>query len=215
MAGGLRSGEHGVEGGRIHWEALLSASWWASALAVAQGVFCGSLPLLLPLPNTGALSLLWVQLFSQILSVVSFHSPALSILFPPPTMHHFLVPQEVSALPTPARSWGLTTGAEVSVPSLHLSVLVFGDCASSSDDLLGSHSAFQISDLLLCSSWHLEIPLIWLIFPLIRCLSRCGFPFFSTVPFWELPSGLNFPFTLLFPLVLPSYVTRFMPLLEV
>ena len=48
--------------------------------------------------------------------------------------------------------------------SLNPSVSIFGDCASISDDLFGSHSAFQNSDLLLHSSLHLEIPLIWLIF---------------------------------------------------
>ena len=49
-----------------------------------------------PLPNTGVLSLMWVQTFSQVLSVVAFHSPALSILLPPPMLHHFLVLQTVS-----------------------------------------------------------------------------------------------------------------------
>ena len=61
------------------------------------------------LPNTGTLSLLRVQIFSQVPSVVTFHPPALSILLPPPTMHHFLVPQAVSTPPTPVRSWGLTS----------------------------------------------------------------------------------------------------------
>ena len=42
--------------------------------------------------NTGALSLLQNQTFSQIPSVVAFHSPALSILLPLPMMHCFLVP---------------------------------------------------------------------------------------------------------------------------
>ena len=59
-----------------------------------------------PLPNTGALSLLLVQLFSQIASVVAFHSPALSVFLPPPTTNRFLTPQAVSTLPTPARSRG-------------------------------------------------------------------------------------------------------------
>ena len=53
-----------------------------------------------PLPNTGTLSLLWVQIFSQVPSVVAFYSPALSILLPPPTMHLFLVSQAVSMPPT-------------------------------------------------------------------------------------------------------------------
>ena len=82
--------------------------------------------------------------------------------------NHLLVPQAVSTPPTPAHSWGLTSRAEVSVPSLHLNVSVFDDCASSSDDLFGPHSAFQISDLLLCSSQCLEIPPTQLIFLLIR-----------------------------------------------
>ena len=53
-----------------------------------------------PLPNTGALSLLWFHLFSQLPSVVAFHSPALSVLLPPPMILHFLIPQAVSVLPT-------------------------------------------------------------------------------------------------------------------
>lgn len=80
----------------------------------------------------------------------------------------FLVPQAVSTLPTPAFSWGLTSGAEVLVPSPQTIVSVFGDCASSSEYLVGSHSVFQISDLLLHSSLILEIPPIQLIFPLSR-----------------------------------------------
>ena len=61
-----------------------------------------------PLPNTGTLSLLWVQTFSQIPSVVSFHSPALDVLFPSTSMHHFLVPQVVSTCPSQPCSQGLT-----------------------------------------------------------------------------------------------------------
>ena len=76
----------------MHWEALLSASWWASELAVVQGVFCGGPPL----PNTGTLSLLWIQVPSD----VAFHSLALSVLLPPPMMLYFLVSQAVSATPT-------------------------------------------------------------------------------------------------------------------
>ena len=37
-----------------------------------------------PLPNNGALSLLWVWNFSWVPSAVSFHSPALIILLPSP-----------------------------------------------------------------------------------------------------------------------------------
>ena len=121
-----------------------------------------------PLPNTGALSLLRVQIFSQVLSVVAFHSPALGVLLPPPTEHLCLIPQAVSTPPTPARSWGLTSRAVVLVPNPHQRVSVFGDCASSSDHLFGSHSGFQISDLLLHSSQRLGITPIQLIFPLIR-----------------------------------------------
>ena len=53
-----------------------------------------------PLPNTGALFLLQVQLFSQVPSVVAFHSPALSVLLPPTTTYRFLISQAVSAQPT-------------------------------------------------------------------------------------------------------------------
>ena len=47
-----------------------------------------------PLPNTGALSLLQIQLFSQVPSDVAFHPPALSVLLPPPATLSFLVPQQ-------------------------------------------------------------------------------------------------------------------------
>jgi len=120
----------------------------------------GGPPLPLSLPNVGTLSLLQIQLFSQVPSDVALHAPALSVLLPPPMMFSFLVfqavpappsqflfPQAVSAPPTPAHSRGLTSRAEVSVPSPHPRISVFGDCASSSDDLFGSHSALQISDL--------------------------------------------------------------------
>ena len=50
-------------------------------------------------PNTGALSLLQIQLFSQVPFDVAFHSPALNILLPPPAMLHFLDSQAVSDLP--------------------------------------------------------------------------------------------------------------------
>ena len=77
----------------------------------------GAHPFSSPLPNTGILSVMRVQLFSQVPSVEAFHSPALSVLLPTPKTHHFLIPQAVSTPPTPARSWGLTSGAEVSVLS--------------------------------------------------------------------------------------------------
>ena len=164
----------------MHWEAQLSDSWRASELAVARGVFCGGPPFLLSPPQHWCL----VQLFSQVPSDVAFHFPALSVLLPSPALLCFLVsqavsapsnltdrfldPQAASAPPTPASSRGLTSGAKVPVPSPHPSVSIFGDCAHSSDDLFGSHSAFQNSDLLLHSSLHLEIPPIQLIFPSSR-----------------------------------------------
>ena len=52
-----------------------------------------------PFANTGALSLLQIQLFSQDPSDVAFYSPALSIFLPPLTMLCFLVSQAVSASP--------------------------------------------------------------------------------------------------------------------
>ena len=53
-----------------------------------------------PLPNTGTLSLLQIQLFCQVPSDVAFHPPALSILLPTPATLSFLVFQAVSALTT-------------------------------------------------------------------------------------------------------------------
>lgn len=52
-----------------------------------------------PLPNIGALSLLQIQLFSQVPSDMAFHSPALCVLLPPRVILHFLDSQAVSALP--------------------------------------------------------------------------------------------------------------------
>ena len=147
---------------------------------MAWGVFYGDLPLLLSPPQHGhrpgsspRFPLMWLSIF-----------PALSVLLPPPVMLCFLVSQAVSApsnftdwfldLPSSLRSThpslfpGLTSRAKVFVPSPHSSVSVFGDCASSSDDLFGSHSAFQNSDFLLHSSLYLEIPPIGLIFPSSR-----------------------------------------------
>ena len=72
-------------------------------------------PYSFPLPNTGALSLLWVPIFSQVPSVVAFHSPALSVLLPPPAMHCFLTPQAVSTSPSPllgTNLWSLGLGAQ-------------------------------------------------------------------------------------------------------
>ena len=54
-------------------------------------------PFFSPVPNTGTLSLLQIQFFSQVPSDVAFHFPALSVLLPPPAMLCFLVSQAVSA----------------------------------------------------------------------------------------------------------------------
>ena len=157
----------------------MAGSFWPRAHGVGEGGCTGKLCSLLagrqacslghkefsvvarasssPLPNTGTLSLLQVQIFSQVLSAVASHSPALSILLPPPATHCFLIPQAASTPSTPAHSQGINSGATVSVPSPHLSVSGFCVCPSGSDDLCGSHSAFQISDLLMCFSWCLEI----------------------------------------------------------
>ena len=69
-----------------------------------SSLWCGeysmvSHPTSSPLPNTGTLSLLQIQLFSQVPSDLAFHSPALSVLLLPPSMLAFLVSQAVSALP--------------------------------------------------------------------------------------------------------------------
>ena len=45
-----------------------------------------------PLPNNGSLSLFGVWTFSRVPSAMAFHSPALSLLLPRPTVYHFLVP---------------------------------------------------------------------------------------------------------------------------
>ena len=45
-----------------------------------------------PLHNNDMLSLLWVWTFSWVPSVVAFHSLALIISFPLPTVHCFLFP---------------------------------------------------------------------------------------------------------------------------
>ena len=106
------------------WEALLSTSWQASAHAGVRGVFYGSLPLLLPLPNSGASSLLWVQTFSRVPSAVAFHSPALCVLLPPPMTYHFLVTSGCLHTANPSllpgtNLWSLGLGAQP--PPEHLS----------------------------------------------------------------------------------------------
>ena len=123
-------------------------------------------------------------------------------------------PKQFPLRPAPS-AWGLTSGAEVSVPSPHPGVSIFGDCARSSDGPFSSRSAFQYSNLLLHSSLHLEIPPVRLIFPPVGDFSGCGNPFSSAVPFRERPSRSDSPsLTLLFSPVLPSNVTNFLPLLE-
>ena len=176
------------------WEALLCTSWWASVHAGAQGVFYGGCPSSSHLPNTGALSLLQVQIFSQVPSVVAFHSPALSILLPPPSTHGFLVPQAVSTPPTPARSQGLTSGSQVLVPSLHLSFSAFGLCTSGSDDLCSSHSAlFSASGDL---SHSIDLSLSQVTFQGVGSLSPSQFPLGSAslvqIPLLYLSSFLLF-----------------------
>lgn len=111
MTGGFWPSTHWVEVGGC-------AGMFSSGLAgrqthtlVCKEYSMAALPSPHPLPNNGTLSLLWVQTFSPLPSVVAFHSPALSILLPPPVTHHFLVPQAVSATPTPAHSQRLTYAA--------------------------------------------------------------------------------------------------------
>lgn len=182
MAGSPRSGVC-IRGGRGRgWGAectgkhsFLIASRPVSSLWRGE-YYMGATPSSLPSPT---LAQTW--LFSQVPCDMTFHFPALSVLLPPPAMLCFLVSQGVpapsnltdwfldlpslhSTPPPPALSWRLTSGAEVSVPSPHPGVSIFGDCARSSDDQFSSCSAFQNSDLLLHSSLHLEIPLIRLIF---------------------------------------------------
>ena len=91
---------HMGEGG-MHWEALFAASWQAAVLTGAQGIFFGGPP---SPPQQWHLVSLQVQIFSQVPSVVAFHSLALSILLPSHVTYHFLIPQAVSTLPTTACS---------------------------------------------------------------------------------------------------------------
>ena len=64
-----------------------------------------------PFPSNGTLSLLQVWTLSQVPSAMAFHSPALRVPLPLPTVHHSLAPQAVSIPPTPACSEGLTSRA--------------------------------------------------------------------------------------------------------
>ena len=76
----------GVEGGGMHWEELLIAGGQARSLGCKEYSMAAR-PSSSPLPNTGALSLLWVQTFSQVPSAVAFHTPGLSVPLPQPPMH--------------------------------------------------------------------------------------------------------------------------------
>ena len=146
----------------------------------------GAYPFFSPLLNTGALSFLQIQLFSQVPSDMAFHFPTLRVLLPPSatallsSLPGSLCPikldrpvSQVSRPPTqsllhpspPALSRGLTSRAEVSVFSPNPGISIFGDCAPSSDGPFSSASAFQNSTLLLHSSLHVEIPRGRSIFP--------------------------------------------------
>ena len=90
MAGSIRShAQHGVEGGGITGKhSFLIAggqvsSLWCGEYSMAADPFSSTLP------NTGALSLLHIQLFCQVPSDVAFRSPALSVLLPPPRCSAF------------------------------------------------------------------------------------------------------------------------------
>jgi len=89
----------------------------------------------------------------------------------------------------------LTSGTEDSVPSPHRGVLIFGDCARSSDGLFSSWSAFQYSNLLLHSSLHLEIPPVHLIFTPSRWISRVQDPFLLCSSLLVVPVQLGFTFS--------------------
>ena len=64
-----------------------------------------------PFPNNCTLSLLWVGTFSWVPSAVAFHSPALSVLLPLPSVHRSLFPKAVSTLTTLAHNQGMTSRA--------------------------------------------------------------------------------------------------------
>ena len=77
----------------MFWEALLSTGWWASVHAGAQGVFYGSPPLFHSPPQHWQLvSPAGPDFLLGDPFVAAFHSPALSVLLPPPVTHCFLVP---------------------------------------------------------------------------------------------------------------------------
>ena len=78
--------------GEMRWEALLSATWQASAHAGVQGVLYGRPSLVLSPPQP------WHLVLPAHLDLLpgsicwGFPLPALSILLPSPMMHHFLIP---------------------------------------------------------------------------------------------------------------------------
>ena len=143
-------------------------------------ILCGPTPSSLPSPT-----LAQTQLFSQVPSDVAFYFPTLNVLLPLHTMICFLASQAVSApsnltdqfidlpsslcttLPSPFLGTNLQSESLGDQPPPPI-ISVFGDCASSSDDLLSSRSAFQNPNLLLHSSLHLEVPPIQFIFLLSR-----------------------------------------------
>ena len=171
----------------------------------------GSIPWGPPPSSLPSPTLVQTQIFSQIPCDVTFHFPALSILLPPPAVLCFLVSQAVSVPSNltdqfldppshlcsthPSPFPGTNLQSRVLVSSPHPSVSVFGDCASSSEDLFSSLSAFQNSDLLLRSSQYLEIPPVWLIFPLSRWLSRVWDPFLLHSSLSGVPFQLGFTFS--------------------
>ena len=148
----------------MHWEGLLSPSWQASGLTGAQGIFYGS-PLLLPSPpqHWHLVSPVGPDLLPGSLCC-GFPLPSPWLIVPSTQDALLLSPSGCLHIANPSllpetNLWSLGFSAQP-----HLSPSVFGVCASGSDDLCGSHSAFQISDLLLHFFWHLEIPATRLIF---------------------------------------------------
>ena len=106
---------------------------WCLAAPVGQDLLPGSLCCGVPLP-----------------------SPRCTI--PLPVAHCSLAPQAVSMPPAPVLFLGLTSRAEVSVPSPHPSTSGCGVWAGGSDDLCSSHSALLFSVQLLCFSCRLSGP---------------------------------------------------------
>ena len=153
------------------------------------------------------------RLFFQVPSDVAFHFPTPRVLLPSSVTALFSSfpgslcpvkldrpvsrpPKQSLLRPAPlALSRGLTSGAKDSVPSPHPGILIFGDCAYSSDGPFGSPSAFQNSNLLLHSSLHLDIPPVRLIFPPSRCITRVRDPFLLLSSLSGAPVPLRFTFS--------------------